>query len=245
MTKDGQPRDADAAVAPGSRPVLWPTVATTAVVTAASYLTPPAYAATSVGLLFLSATYLLVLRRDSESVRAYGLALGGLLEQDGLDLRRMVREGLRAVAVAAVVFAIVVVPFWLGFWALWAKKQHFVASALVPSADEALGQLLVIALPEEAFFRGWLQTELDARFPRAIRVLGLTVSVGVVITSAVFAVGHFLTIMNPARLAVFFPSLLFGALRKREGGIGASMVFHALCNLLSAGLGRAYGGGHA
>jgi membrane protease YdiL (CAAX protease family) len=45
----------------------------------------------------------------------------------------------------------------------------------------------------------------------------------------------------PARLAVIFPSLVFGWLRARTGGIGASLTFHAMCNVLSEILGRAYG----
>jgi membrane protease YdiL (CAAX protease family) len=42
-------------------------------------------------------------------------------------------------------------------------------------------------------------------------------------------------------LSVFFPSLLFGWLRARTGGIGASVFFHALCNLFAAYLARSYG----
>lgn len=227
------------------RGVVAPLLATTAVVTAASYLAPAAYAATAVGLLFMAAAWLLVLRGDTASIRAHGLSLGGLLESEPLDLRRILRDGLRAVLVASVAFAVIVGPFWVGFWLLWARKRSFHPGGLLPGGDEAFGQLLVIALPEEAFFRGWLQTELDRWFPREVKIAGLPLNGSVVLTSAVFAVGHFLTVMNPARLAVFFPSLLFGALRKREGGIGAGLVFHALCNLLSAGLARAYGGGHA
>jgi len=40
---------------------------------------------------------------------------------------------------------------------------------------------------------------------------------------------------------VFFPALLFGWLRSRTRGVGASIAFHALCNLLSEALGRGYG----
>ena len=46
--------------------------------------------------------------------------------------------------------------------------------------------------------------------------------------------------VHPARLAVFFPSLVFGFLRVRTRGIGASMLFHALCNLFSAYLLHSY-----
>ena len=60
------------------------------------------------------------------------------------------------------------------------------------------------------------------------------------VASLIFAAGHFFTNAQASRLAVFFPSLLFGYLRTRTKGIGASFVFHALCNLLSATLAHGY-----
>jgi membrane protease YdiL (CAAX protease family) len=45
-----------------------------------------------------------------------------------------------------------------------------------------------------------------------------------------FAVGH-LAEFRPWRLAVFFPSILFGFMRERTGTIASSTCFHALCNL--------------
>jgi membrane protease YdiL (CAAX protease family) len=107
--------------------------------------------------------------------------------------------------------------------------------------SDALGQLLVIALPEEAFYRGYLQTSLERELNKSISILGARVGLGLVLTSAIFAVGHLLTELSPARLAVFFPSLVFGFLRARSGGIGASLLFHAMCNLFSAYLLRSYG----
>jgi membrane protease YdiL (CAAX protease family) len=53
--------------------------------------------------------------------------------------------------------------------------------------------------------------------------------------------GHVATIHDPGRLAVFFPSLVFGWLRARTGGVGAAIAFHALCNLFSESLMRGYG----
>jgi hypothetical protein len=220
-------------------------VVVTAVVTAASYLAPEQYAATAVGLSFLAATWVLVLRKDGDTVRAHGLALGGLLVPDEIDLRALLRDLAVALAWALACFAVVAVPFWIGF-SRWFRISHpFDPWAAMPSADHALGQLLVIALPEEAFFRGWLQTKLDAFFPRTVRVLGLPIGPSIILASAVFALGHFLTIPSPARFAVFFPSLLFGALRKRTGGIGAGVLLHALFNLLSSSLARGYGLPHA
>ena len=96
-----------------------------------------------------------------------------------------------------------------------------------------LVQLLLVALPEEVFYRGYLQTRLDALFPRRVRLFGVEVSPGsLLLTSALFALGHWLVIPAPQRLAVFFPSLLFGWLKNAGGGVGVAVVYHAACNLL-------------
>ena len=47
-------------------------------------------------------------------------------------------------------------------------------------------------------------------------------------------------VFSPARLAVFFPALVFGFMRKTRNGIGAAIWFHAFCNLLSEILTRGY-----
>ncbi len=228
---------------PGARRTLVAAlVGTTALVTAASYLSPADYAATAVGGVFLLSTYLLVLRHDEAMIRAHGLALGGLLLPQPLEWRRLLREAGGALLLALLAFALVVLPFAIGYARYTGAKHGFQAARAWPSFDDVLGQLLVIALPEEAFFRGYVQSQLDRIFPRQVRVLGLPLSASIVLTSAVFALGHFLTVPSPERLAVFFPSLLFGALRARSGGIGASIVFHALCNLLSQSLSRGYFG---
>jgi hypothetical protein len=215
--------------------------ATTAAVTGASYAVPEPYAATAVGLVFLGATWLLVLRDDAATIRAHGLSLGGLMEPERVDLARLARSAGAATLWALACFALIVAPFWVGFYFLQARGRPFSPVDALPTLDHAMGQLLVIALPEEAFFRGYVQTRLDAVMPRTVRVLGMPIGPSIIVTSAVFAVGHFLTIPSVDRFAVFFPSLLFGSLRSRTGGIGASVVLHALCNLLSGSLGRGYG----
>ena len=84
--------------------------------------------------------------------------------------------------------------------------------------NDVVGQLSLIALPEEVFYRGYLQTRLDDAWPLRVRLFGASVGPSVVVTSAIFALGHLLTIHDPGRLAVFFPSLVFGWLRARTGG---------------------------
>jgi hypothetical protein len=215
-------------------------VVVTIVATLASYLAPPAWTATLVGGVFFAATHLLVLRSEGATVRAYGLALGGLFERNPLDPRRIARDVANATGWALGCFALIALPFFYGFRLWFGLRSPWSWRAAVPDLDAVLGQLLVIALPEEAFYRGYVQSSLERRWSRSIRVLGLPVTMGNLVTSAVFAVGHVLTIPSPARLAVFFPSLLFGALRTRTGGIGAGVLLHALANLLSGAVARGY-----
>jgi membrane protease YdiL (CAAX protease family) len=96
----------------------------------------------------------------------------------------------------------------------------------------SLWQLAMIALSEELFFRGFLQTELNARWKARWRLLGADVGWAWPVTAALFAIGHLATTPHPARLLVFFPGLLMGWLRERTGGLLAPIVFHGLANLL-------------
>jgi hypothetical protein len=96
-----------------------------------------------------------------------------------------------------------------------------------------LAQLLVVALPEEYFFRGYIQTRLEMVWPSRRYVLGQPVGYSLVGVSFFFALGHVLVDFNVLRMAVFFPALAFGWMRQATGSILAGVLFHASCNLLS------------
>jgi membrane protease YdiL (CAAX protease family) len=136
----------------------------------------------------------------------------------------------------------VALPFYAGWRAWWAPTLTFSLSARpLEMTDEVLGQVFVIALPEEAFYRGYLQSRLDDVWQPRWTVLGARVGPGLFVAAAIFAVSHLATVQLPTRLAVFFPALLFGWLRARTGGVGASIGFHAFCNVYSQLLGRGFG----
>jgi membrane protease YdiL (CAAX protease family) len=97
----------------------------------------------------------------------------------------------------------------------------------------ALSQLVVVAVPEELFFRGYLMGRLEERWPSTRRLFGAPVGRALLVSSALFALGHLLVDFDGQRLAVFFPALAFGWMRARTGSIAAGALFHALCNLLS------------
>jgi len=178
---------------------------------------------------------------DTDRIRYFGLSFGGLFEPMAIDWRRVLRDTVTATLGALAIAAIVFPPFLIGFIGWWKPAAGFHAATWRPVLDDAPGQLLMVALPEEAFYRGYLQTSLDAQWKSRWRLFGGHLSPGVVVASTIFALGHLLTEPNPSRLAVFFPSLLFGWLRTRTKGVGAGIVFHTLCNLYSAYLGRSFG----
>jgi membrane protease YdiL (CAAX protease family) len=222
--------------------------AVTGLVTLASVALPERWVAATVGLVFFGATWLTVWRKDDEVVQRHGLDFGGLVLPGALDLPRLGRSAARALLWAILLSAICFVPFYLGFggWARWvwhAQRAMVFPSFSTRIGSEAASQVLIVALPEEAFYRGYLQTRLDDAWPGRVSSLGARVGPALVATSAIFAAGHFATIHDPARLAVFFPSLIFGWLRARTGGVGASIAFHAMCNLFSESLMRGLGVG--
>jgi membrane protease YdiL (CAAX protease family) len=97
-----------------------------------------------------------------------------------------------------------------------------------------LVHLLLVALPEELFFRGYLQRVFDETRGRSVwlRLGPVVLTRSIVITSALFALGHLMVEPSPGRLAVFFPSLLFGALRDKSDGLVAPVILHAACNVM-------------
>lgn len=215
----------------------------------ASHFSPESYASSLVGLVFVGLTALAV-RASSLSPRQVGLELGGLFEPAPLSLPRMARESGRALAIALLCSAIVFPLFTIGylFWfsppAPFSLERalSFGTGGSIAALDLALAHLIVVALPEEAFFRGYLQSSLERPLRErhgSAKLWPLLTSN--LLTSALFAVGHFMTDPRPSRLAVFFPSLLFGVLRQRTGGVGASIVLHALSNLYSAALAAGFG----
>jgi uncharacterized protein len=124
-------------------------------------------------------------------------------------------------------------PLWRGFGGGALRLPPDVVTS-------ALNQVVVVAIPEELFFRGYLMGRLEERWPSARRLFGAPVGKALIVSSLLFALGHVLVVPNLQRLAVFFPALVFGWMRARTGSIVAGALFHALCNLFADVLHTSY-----
>jgi membrane protease YdiL (CAAX protease family) len=206
--------------------------------------------------LAVAAVFLLTAIRLTRGDTAhYGVALGGLLEPAtddrpvgplGLfDLCRAIRKALpsaaRELGVATGIGAVVFPLYAIGFY-WWNEPAGSFSLALPPNvAGFVLAQLIIVALPEEAFFRGYLQTALTDLTTKRQRVFGVELALRAwLLQAALFAAVHFMVEPHPARLAVFFPALLFGWTRAWRGGIGSALTLHAMSNLYSEILARSW-----
>jgi membrane protease YdiL (CAAX protease family) len=206
--------------------------------------------------LVVAAVFLLTsMRLTRGDPTHYGVGLEGLLEpatDDGpegplglFELGRAIRRALPSAAIEigiAAGIAIVVFPLYAIGYYWWNEPTHDFSLILPPAITSSiLAQLVVVALPEEAFFRGYLQTALSDLESNRVRVLGVQLAPRAwVLQAFLFAAIHFIVDPHPARLAVFFPALLFGWTRAWRGGIGAAFALHAMSNLYSEILARSW-----
>lgn len=103
-----------------------------------------------------------------------------------------------------------------------------------------LFQVLLIALPEEFYFRGYMQGKLNDVWQKRWRFLGANVGWAWPITAVIFAFAHSFVNYQWWHFSIFFPALLFGWLRERTGSITAGALFHAMSNIVSDYIARSY-----
>ncbi len=119
---------------------------------------------------------------------------------------------------------------------------HFVPRLPPDFGEWVIDQTLVVALPEEFFYRGYIQARLRDAWPRGKVFFGARLGPAFWVTALLFALGH-LAIFQTWRLAVFFPALLFGWMRERTGSILGATLLHASANLFVRFLETSFYGG--
>ena len=102
---------------------------------------------------------------------------------------------------------------------------------IIRAVVKGLVAIAVAAIPEEYFFRGYIQEHVFAKYDRKILKI---VSLKNLFTSLLFGIVHALAFLDITRAATFFPSLLFGLFtEKSKGRIFYSILFHVVSNILA------------
>ncbi len=162
----------------------------------------------------------------------------------GLSTRRLGADVKQFLLVGAVIFPLFIGGYVAFTW-LWPQLPHDLTRILTPYtgaprfnfrlpdrfAEWLIDDLFVVAIPEELFYRGYLQTRLRDAWPQGKTFLGARLGPAFWLTAVLFALGH-LAIFEVWRLAVFFPALLFGWMRERSNSIVGAALMHAASNLL-------------
>lgn len=162
----------------------------------------------------------------------------------GLSTRTLKADVLQFLSVSAVVFPLFIAGY-VAFIFLLPKLPGQLMQILTPYMgtprfaprlpdrflEWVIDQTFVVALPEEFFYRGYLQTRLRDAWPKGRLFFGARLGPAFWLTALLFALGH-LAIFEVWRLAVFFPALLFAWMRERSGSVVGAALFHAAANLL-------------
>lgn len=142
---------------------------------------------------------------------------------------------LRALKVFSFI-AIMIFPLtFLGnhFYQKFAFGFSYISGTPASWKEYILSQFLLTALPEEFFFRGFLQERLASIFPTTRKIWGAPFGKAALITSLLFALSHSLITFQWWHIFIFFPGLIFGWLKEKTGTIWASIFFHTSCNLFA------------
>lgn len=158
------------------------------------------------------------------SIAAVLMLLPILLKADGGFFKYDLKGILLGLGVSAVLLSIYTAVIFL--YGLYAGQKLVINSLPVAFI---LTQLLMVALPEEVFFRGYLQNKLGNNIK------------GIIIVSLLFAVGHFITLclggghniaICSQAILTFFPSLVMGYLYLKTKTLWASIIFHFFANIV-------------
>lgn len=158
------------------------------------------------------------------SIAAMLMLLPILLKGDSGLFKYDLKGVLIGLGVSAVLLSIYTAVIY--FYGLYVGQKLVINSLPVAFI---LTQLLMVALPEEVFFRGYLQNKIGNNIK------------GIIIVSLLFAVGHFITLclggghniaICSQAILTFFPSLVMGYLYLKTKRLWASIIFHFFANIV-------------
>ena len=155
------------------------------------------------------------------------------------DLKQFVKSFKVVFTVSLIIFP----AFFLcaHFWQLVVMGYSTFKVAPFPDIGRVIFyQLLLIALPEEFYFRGYVQPALNAVFKPRWNILGVQLGWSWILTAVIFAIAHSIITYQWWHFAIFFPGLVFGWLKERTGALTAPIFFHAASNIIMNWFARSY-----
>ena len=116
----------------------------------------------------------------------------------------------------------------------------YFTNGLVPYLWRVLYYLFIVALGEEMFFRGYMQSAMNRYFGKPFSMGGVSFGWGLVLAALAFGLIHALVATPPTwphALWTFIFGLSLGYLREKEGSILVAVFFHALMDMPLAFIG--------
>lgn len=98
--------------------------------------------------------------------------------------------------------------------------------------------LFVVSLPEEFFFRGYVQSALNSVYPKNWKVFGVNIGWSCIITTLIFAFTHNLILMKWYHFSILFIGIFLAYARERTGTITAPILIHTALNIMIAWMPR-------
>jgi len=194
----------------------------------------PRFGATAVETLTVTAVALLLSARLASSLVWLPLPLGLLapfgrsLSEHGFDLR--FRPPSIAVHAALGASLLALYAALHAFVAHVFLHQSFVLRAPQHPLLDVVREFLIVGFPEEAFFRGYLQTRWNRVCGKPWRIFGASMGAGLLLQAILFAACHLFT-GDWTQLRVVFFGVLAGWLRERSNSVLAPAVYHAVANI--------------
>src|SRR5262245_42072562 len=199
-----------------------------------SLTSAPRFGATAVETLAATAAALFVSVRFASSLVWLLLPLGLLipfgrpLAEHGFDLRFRPPSITVHLALGASLLALYAALH--AFVAHIFLHQSFVLHVPQHPLFALVREFLAVGFPEEAFFRGYLQTRWNRVCGRPWRIFGALIGVGLPLQATLFAGCHLVN-GDWTQLRVVFFALFAGWLRERSNSVLAPAAYHSVANI--------------
>jgi len=160
----------------------------------------------------------LVLIFQNKKFKDYGISIRGW------------KQSLKITLVASV---IILTAYLIGYYVYTTVICNKTFSPVIQEnlMLSTINMILFVGLPEEYFFRGYLQSELNFAFGKKYSFLKVKFGPGLFIASLIFTLSHVFIRGDPSRFNTIFVSLILGWLREKSGTIVAPIGFHTLSNV--------------